>query len=1077
MSVLRRVCLSGPFRLAVIILLLAAGIWAAATIRMETELLPLLPPHLPSVQGMENFEKRFASDREIMVVADPAMPETERGEKFAKLRPALAAIPGVTAVLAPGEEFTEQWPVLAAWAIWNLPPDRFATLLPALKEEAARTRLAEIPDALAGAPDPVELVKLQLDPLRLIDVISSGSQTTSGGTTFAPAFAGEVPPFLIVRTGTPLVDFNLCMALTDAIHGVIARELPGEKRFWLTGRPAFTAEISRQMRSDMMMMMGVAVALICVAFWAFYRTLRPLGWILFFQMLALLAGLVVARFAFGSLNVISMGFASILLGVGMDYSILVYHHFASVHREDAKTWARLRHGIWFSALTTSASFLILAFSSFPGLRQLSALVAAGLLGSALFATWLLGSVLAKKPPVAPPVLDRFSHAGADWVTRHRRFLVGGAFIAAAVASWFIVQKPQLFYTGDMSQFRPAGGEAWRGQEVLFKLDESERDAIYLLRGPSWEQVKMGAHQLALQVSGGKLSPWSYLLPAPDFQVANRQQWPAGTLAGLQSAFTAAGLGEEWSHSTLMLSTALEQAAQGKTDAFRTIQPQLATLASQDAEGCTAVVRLPEAGEHPIPAGGLDAEKLGGVEVFPVSWVTLKDELTKLASHDVNRLGIWMLVALVTLCALAQRSFRLVALNMAALLLALLVLAALLVTTGTQMTPLSLLSVPLLLGLVIDYSLHILMAMEHSDGDLRHTYSHLAAPVVLTGLSSCIGFGAPMLTKQPALQNFGLVMDLGIMSAVAVGLLVLPALHQAWAPRCYTKDWFYRFFYRPEGFGWAIYWAARGRWVIRLISRVFAFFYTLFHPAAVAVVRRNLALLDPKHATWWSALRLYQHQGLNFAEYGCLASRPPEDAMKLLGRREGFEYLAAAQAKGNGCLLVTAHLGFFELGGLVMRQMGHPIVAITLPEPTPELTRWRAEFRGRWGVRTVEVGKDSFSVVEIVRELRAGSFVALLGDRPYDENHVVVDLPHGKTTFATGPVLVALMADCPIVPVACVRDHDGTYRAMAMPPIYPRRLPEGRDATLQHYTQEIANALRPVLLQYPEQWFQFVNVVA
>ena len=142
----------------------------------------------------------------------------------------------------------------------------------------------------------------------------------------------------------------------------------------------------------------------------------------------------------------------------------------------------------------------------------------------------------------------------------------------------------------------------------------------------------------------------------------------------------------------------------------------------------------------------------------------------------------MLVALAVLCALAQRSLRLVALNFLALLLALLALGVLLATTGTALSPLSLLSVPLLLGLVIDYSLHLLMALEHNGGDVPATYRHLAAPVVLTGLSSCIGFGAPILTNQPALRNFGLVMDFGILAAVATCLIVLPALYRVTSSR-------------------------------------------------------------------------------------------------------------------------------------------------------------------------------------------------------------------------------------------------------------------------------------------------------
>ena len=62
-----------PFRLLVVIVLLIGGAWAGFTLRLETELLPLLPGHLPSVRGLAEFQRRFASEREVYVVADPAI--------------------------------------------------------------------------------------------------------------------------------------------------------------------------------------------------------------------------------------------------------------------------------------------------------------------------------------------------------------------------------------------------------------------------------------------------------------------------------------------------------------------------------------------------------------------------------------------------------------------------------------------------------------------------------------------------------------------------------------------------------------------------------------------------------------------------------------------------------------------------------------------------------------------------------------------------------------------------------------------------------------------------------------------
>jgi predicted RND superfamily exporter protein len=133
---------------------------------------------------------------------------------------------------------------------------------------------------------------------------------------------------------------------------------------------------------------------------------------------------------------------------------------------------------------------------------------------------------------------------------------------------------------------------------------------------------------------------------------------------------------------------------------------------------------------------------------------------------------------VLVCAVALRSVWLVGLNLAALWLALVLSALWLVLWGIELSPLSVLALPLLLGLVIDYSLHMVLALTHRGGDLRRAFAHVGSPILLTGLTACIGFGAPLVSGQPALRNFGLVMDLGIGSAVAACLVLLPGLYVA-----------------------------------------------------------------------------------------------------------------------------------------------------------------------------------------------------------------------------------------------------------------------------------------------------------
>jgi predicted exporter len=746
-------------RIGVVLALLVGALWAGWTIRLETELLALFPQASPSVMGLQAFQRHVTSDREVILVAGEAMPSAAREDAFRRLRPALAVLPGIGSVTAPGDQWIEAAPELAAWAIWNLPPQRFALIVDALGPGPVAQRLAELPSRLTGAFDPEDLMRRQLDPLGLLEVLGAGQGLF--GT------AGPTAHSITVTAERPLITFDECEAFTNAIRTAVKRTLPHETRLLLTGRPAFTAEIAAQMRHDMHLMIIVATVLMSAAFWAFYRTLRPLGSILLVQFLALGVGLLAARLVIGSLNVISMGFAAILLGIGMDYSILVYHHFASRFRNDGAVWARLRRGIGFSALTTAAAFLVLAFSSLPGLRQLALLVAVGLVSSGWLATWLLPALLAGRPPEPLPLLGRMSGAMARGMERRGRALLVVATSIGLIGAAWLWRDPASIYAPDLDRLRPTTSEAFRGQEILAESDPSWQDAIYLVEAPTWDAVRRAQDELARR--GGVRSPQAAFLPAPAHQRRNRALWKDDITPRLRTAFDSADLGDEWSGPTLTLTQTLDRAAAGAPEAFAAVSPLLAKLHREEAGRPTAILRLPGAAERPVPTEGLT-----GATVLPVSWVTLKNEINDTALSDLRRLSGWVLASIVLLCALAQRSLRMVLLNLAALALSFLILGALLVATGVALGPLSLLCVPLLIGLVIDYSLHVLMALEH-ERDFAHLYAHIGVPILLTGLASCIGFGAPMLTGQPGLQNFGLVMDLGIIAAVSACLFLLPVL--------------------------------------------------------------------------------------------------------------------------------------------------------------------------------------------------------------------------------------------------------------------------------------------------------------
>ena len=258
---------------------------------------------------------------------------------------------------------------------------------------------------------------------------------------------------------------------------------------------------------------------------------------------------------------------------------------------------------------------------------------------------------------------------------------------------------------------------------------------------------------------------------------------------------------------------------------------------------------------------------------------------------------------------------------------------------------------------------------------------------------------------------------------------------------------------------------------RLITAVGGYLYAITHPGRVRVVHRNLQLLD-HNIPLRTARRVYAEFGKTLADYFYIGTRPMPKAIGIISKMIGEENLVAAHQAGKGAIIVTAHLGLFELGGLLMAQSGFPSAALTFPEPSVALTDWRAAFRKRWQVDTIEIGSDSFAFLAIANRLRSGCFVATLIDRPHPRENIPVRLPHGTANFSTGILLLAAHCGSPIIPATMVRLADGHYRAEVGPPIYIQERGT-RAQTLAHYSQQLADIFLPVLCAHPEQWYQFV----
>ena len=191
---------------------------------------------------------------------------------------------------------------------------------------------------------------------------------------------------------------------------------------------------------------------------------------------------------------------------------------------------------------------------------------------------------------------------------------------------------------------------------------------------------------------------------------------------------------------------------------------------------------------------------------------------------------------------------------------------------------------------------------------------------------------------------------------------------------------------------------------------------------------------------------------------------------LMVERRGFHFLEAGRRNGKGILLITGHLGAWELGGMVLASDGFPVNVVTMAEPTQELNEWRQKYRQRFGIKTITVGSDKFAFVEIMQALRRNELVAMLIDRPYLNSGVQVRFFDHPTLFSAAAAHIWQHTQASVIPAFVLQLEPGQYGCYAYPPI---EMAAGQ--TVEENSQLIANVFQAIIREFPDQWFNFVPI--
>ncbi len=168
---------------------------------------------------------------------------------------------------------------------------------------------------------------------------------------------------------------------------------------------------------------------------------------------------------------------------------------------------------------------------------------------------------------------------------------------------------------------------------------------------------------------------------------------------------------------------------------------------------------------------------------------------------------------------------------------------------------------------------------------------------------------------------------------------------------------------------------------------------------------------------------FEHFSLSFVDFLRLDCMAPADLRRSV-RVEGEAHLRAAMASGRGVVVLSAHLGNWEWGAAFLGALGVPIHLAARPHGRG-VEPFFQERRRVFGVDSLEP-TALFSSVS--GALRAGEWVALMGDRG-------ADAKHGGSVCGWAAALAQRTRSL-ILPAAMVRNEQGGHTLMVGPPLEP-----------------------------------------
>ncbi|MEQ8785065.1 MAG: MMPL family transporter [Pirellulaceae bacterium] len=601
----------------------------------------------------------------------------------------------------------------------------------------------------------------------------------------------------------------------------------------LTGMPVLENDEMRTSQDDMIRATLFSLACVALLFVAGFGGIRHPLMTVAALLLAMMWSFGYVTLVVGHLNILSVSFGVILIGLGIDFGIHYVARYLQIRKtvEDSgqalvQTASSVGPGIVTGGLTTALAFCTAAMTRFTGIAELGVIAGGGIVLCIIGALVVLPAMVqlsdARRTGASFPSPLPLDRVLQPLLHRPWRLLIAGTLVVAVVGAG----AANLRYDHNLLNLQPKGIESVRVEEKLLK--QSDRSVWFALSvADSPAQLRQRKAQFEKLPSVDRIEEIVSLVPEADAVKSAAIARIAERLALLPE--TVPQLEPFRPEAEIATFTQIEQTlfeSKRATDAdlqrLAEIRGRIQQLGDQEAsrritlwqqaamaELWNRLDLLRSAADPAPPTFGdipesLKTRFLGKngrhlMKVFANGDVWDMDSLAAFVA-DVSRIdpnitghpvqtyhasrqmqhsyihaAIYSLLAVLIVLMVDFRSIRYSLLAILPMGFGLLLMFGLLGVFDIPLNPANMIVLPLILGIGIDDGVHVVHDFRRQNGAYRLSGS-TATAVLITSATTIAGFGSMMIVAQhQGLRSLGQVLTIGVLCCLVTSLLILPAL--------------------------------------------------------------------------------------------------------------------------------------------------------------------------------------------------------------------------------------------------------------------------------------------------------------